>query len=458
MSEGGAPPSALPGVPGARHELVALLRLALPIAATQLGQMLLGAVDLAVVGRIGERELAAAGLGGMVFFSSSVVGMGLVLGIDPLVSQALGAGETKAARGWLWQGVWLALLVGVPLTVIGGALSFALESFGIEAATCVRTREYLVGRLPSVIPFLVLTACRSYLQAHGLTRPLLIGVVAANLLNLPLTILLGLGLGGWAGFGVAGAATANSIATLFQLGVAALALRRRGAEETAIDRPSRAPDRALLARASRIGTPIALTLLAEHGVFAIGTVLVARLGPGPLAGHHVALTLAALSFMVPLGIGQAASVRVGRAVGRGDRAGTRRAGFVAIGTGATFMLGAAAALALAPRPLAALIAGDQNAVAAALPLVQIAAAFQLFDGVQAVAGGALRGAGDTRAPMLANLGGYYVIALPAALWLGFGVDLGAPGVWWGLTSGLVVVAVTLTARFAVISDRAIARR
>lgn len=176
-----------------------------------------------------------------------------------------------------------------------------------------------------------------------------------------------------------------------------------------------------------------------------------------LASHQVAITLASMTFMVPVGIGAATSVRVGRAVGRGDAAGTRLAGLLGIGVGAAFMSGAALAFLLAPELLARLITNQAPVIAAALPLVLVAAVFQLSDGVQAVAAGALRGAGDTRLPLVANLGGHYLIGLPLGIVCAFEWGLGAQGLWWGLSAGLTVVAAILTHRFVRLSSRPVAR-
>jgi MATE family multidrug resistance protein len=214
---------------------------------------------------------------------------------------------------------------------------------------------------------------------------------------------------------------------------------------------------AVVRNAFRLGAPIGLQMLAEVGVFTIASIVMGRIGRTSLAAHQVALQLAGTTFMVPLGIGSAASVRVGQAIGRGDVPGTRRAGLVAIGTGAAFMLLCALLFVVAGEPLVRAFAKDAPVVRAAVPLVAIAAFFQLSDGVQAVASGALRGAGDTRWPLVSNLVGHYAIGLPTSLALAFGLGWGAQGLWWGLSAGLTGVAVALLARFVVLTRRPVAR-
>jgi MATE family multidrug resistance protein len=210
-------------------------------------------------------------------------------------------------------------------------------------------------------------------------------------------------------------------------------------------------------KALGLGTPFGLQLMAEFGVFSLVNVLMGNLDARSLAAHQVAITLASATFMVPVGIGAATSVRVGQAIGRQDAPGTRLAGMTGIGVGMGFMLCSAAAFLLLPRLLASVITSEVDVIEAVVPLLFVAAIFQLSDGVQAVASGALRGAGDTRFPLWANLGGHYLVGLPLGVLLGFGMGFGAAGLWWGLSAGLTCVAVALALRFRHASARPIAR-
>jgi MATE family multidrug resistance protein len=306
-----------------------------------------------------------------------------------------------------------------------------------------------------MVPFLLFAAMRSYLQAHGATRLIVIATIVGNLVNVgaDATLVFGVDALGIPAFGSAGAAAATSIVTTAMaamLGVAVAGLARE-ADDGTVAQPEAGR------RILRLGLPIGLQLMAEVGVFGLAAVLAGRLGTVPAGAHQVALTLASFTFSAVIGIGAATSVRVGRAVGRGDIPGTRAAGLTGLLFGAGFMTLTAAMFLIIPEPLARIFTDDEVIVAAAVPLLRIAAVFQLSDGAQAIAAGALRGAGDTRAPLYGNLVGHYAIGFPVMLVLAFGLDLGAPGLWWGLSAGLTATAIALTLRFLSLSSRPIAR-
>jgi len=435
------------------QELRALLKLTGPLLITQLGSMLLGVVDTAVVGRLGEIPLGAVGLGNTIFFTISVLGFGWMLALDPLIAQAVGAGERRQARYLLWQGIWVALIGTLPLTLLVVLVTENVHRFGVPAATVAEVTPYLYARLVGLAPFFVLAACRAFLQAREVTRPLVIGVVLANALNLPLTWGLVFGELGLPQLGTAGAGWASAVATVVQLSVAALAVTKLWGPHRRFHPPASPPIRKVLA----LGTPIGLQLAAEVGSFAIVTVLMSRLGTLALGAHNVALTLISTTFQVAVALGAATAVRVGHAVGRADAPGTRRSGLTGIAAGAVAMLAGALAFLTIPDVLARVITDEPTVITAAVPLFAVAAAFQISDGVQAVAAGALRGAGDTRWPLIANLVGHYAIGVPLGAGLAFALDWGPVGLWWGLSAGLTAVALGLGARFAWLSRRPIAR-
>ncbi|HJL19485.1 MAG TPA: MATE family efflux transporter [Sandaracinaceae bacterium LLY-WYZ-13_1] len=451
-------------MPRIRDELRALSRLTGPLLLTQLGQMLLGVVDTAVVGRLGEVPLAAVGLAGTVFFTITVLGFGWMLALDPLIAQAVGAGERTRARELLWQGGWVAAVGTVPLTGLVLAFGESLGLMGNPPAAVAEAQPYLYARLVGLLPFLALAAGRAFLQAHELTRPLVVSVIVANVLNLPLTWwlvhgdggleALGLAPVGFAGLGTAGAGWASTVATLVQLGVVLFAVRALWPRD--VPRVHR-PERAAVLRVLRLGTPIGLQLAAEVGSFAIATVLIGNLGTRPLSAHNVAITWISVTFQVAIAVGSATAVRVGHAIGRADAPGTRRAGLTGIASGAVAMIGGALVFLWVPSGLARVLTDEPGVIEATVPLLAVAAAFQLSDGVQAVAAGALRGAGDTRWPLVANLVGHYAIGVPLGASLAFVAGWGATGVWWGLSAGLTAVAVALTVRFGWLSRRPIAR-
>lgn len=435
-----------------RLELRALLHLATPLAILQLANSGVGAVGTAYAGRVSEAAQAAVGLGMTLFFGVSVIGLGLVLGFDPLVAQAVGAGERRA-RTLVWQAVWMAVLTGIPLASIQTVIALVLPHIGLDDETANLTRDYLLARVPSIFPFLIGAALRTYLQAYDRTRPLLVAAVVANVINVPLTHVAVITLG----WGALGAGIAATVATFAMMVVELLAVRGLLAEHGEPEPNERRIDRTALFHAARVGFPLATQLFAEVGAFTLATVLIGYLGSRALAAHNVALQLASLTFQVALALGAAASVRVGLAIGRADVEGTRRAGMLAIGVGVAFSVVAAIAFFVIPAPLAGVLTDEAGVIAAAVPLLYVASAFQLGDGMQAIAAGALRGAGDTRTTMFANLAGHYAIGLPLGLVLAFTLDLGAVGFWWGLSAGLTTVGVFLTWRFWKLSARAIAR-
>ncbi len=444
------------------RELRELLKLALPVAIAQAGTQLMGVVDVAVLGRLGPRELAAAGAGNAVFFAFSVIGIGIVLGIDPLVSQAVGAGDHARARRALWQGVWLAIIVTTILTIVLLIVASFMTVIGAPELV-EHARAFLVVRTTSLLPFLLFFVVRSYLQAYGRTQALVISMVVANILNFGGDLLLvfgGANLPQWGGplrmvppLGGVGGALATTICTIAEVAIVAIPLRAipvKGHQH--VDhRPS---PRDVL-QALRVGLPIGFQMGAEVGIFALVALLAGHAGALQLAAHQVAISLASFTFTLALGISAAASVRVGLAIGARDQSATRRAGHVAFLGGVLLMGTSAATFAWIPRQLARLLTDQEPVLAAAVPLLMVVAFFQLSDGIQAVGAGVLRGAGDTRYTLYANVVGHWFIGLPVALFLGFHLGWGVVGLWWGLFAGLTVVAVALLVRFELLSRRTI---
>ncbi len=436
-----------------KTELRELFRLAVPLAAAQAGTNLMGLVDVAVLGRVGAVELAGSGLANAIFFAFSIMGMGMVMGVDPLISQAFGAGDEVRARNVLWQGIWLALTVAGVLTLVLIGAAAALPYIGAEAELLPPARTFLLVRMLSLVPFMTFFAMRSYLQAHGTTRPLLVSMIVANIANFVLDLLLVFGgsrLPDWTGplqsvpaLGVGGAALATVICTILQLLIAG-----RAAFAIAVPGPvDHRWDSRRIAQAARVGLPLALQMGAEVGIFALVALLASRLGTLHLAAHQLVITIASFTFTIALGVAAAGYVRVGHAIGARSASRTRAAGHVAFIVGALVMGCSGLMFAIFPRALARLVTNQENVIAAALPLMLVAAVFQLSDGIQATGAGVLRGAGDTKWSFYANLFGHWFIGLPVALLLGFGMGLGIVGLWWGLCAGLTVVAVLLFLRF-----------
>lgn len=438
-----------------RREMRELFRLAIPVAAAQAGTQLMGLVDVAVLGRLGARELAAAGVGNAVFFAFCVVGIGTVLGIDPLVAQAVGAGDHARARRALWQGVWLAVVISAALTLTLVAGAYAMPLVGAPELT-EDARAFLLLRTAGLLPLLLFFVSRSYLQAYGRTRPLLVTMVAANVLNFGGDILFvfgGQSLPSWTGplrlippLHVAGAALATTICTILQLAIVAVPLRSMSID-LGTGHVDHRWNRKDVVQALRLGLPVGLQMGAEVGVFALVALLAARVGTLQLAAHQVAIGLAAFTFTIALGVAAAGTVRVGIAIGQRNRVATRTSGHVAFLGGILVMGASAAMFALMPRVMARLVTDQESIIHAAAPLLLVVAVFQLSDGIQAVGAGVLRGAGDTKYTLYANLLGHWCIGLPIALYLGFRLHQGVVGLWWGLCAGLTVVAVLLVVRF-----------
>ncbi len=445
----------------ARAEVRALVRLAVPLALASAGQSLMSVVDAAVVGRAGAVQLAGVGLGTLLFFAVSVAGMGTMMGLDPIVSQALGSGDGTRARHFLWQGAWLALLLGALLAVPLGFVPMLLGPIGIAPDVAAQASGHLLARLPSLPALLFFFAARSYLQGANAPRAVLLSAVMANVVNLLLDLLLvfgGEGLPPWTGvlraippLGAAGSGIATSVATWLQAGFVAWAAGRVPAAGPWVRRPVAREMRL----AVKLGAPVGLHMAAEVGVFALVGLMAGRLGAVPMAAHQVALALASFSFNAAVGIGNAGSVRVGWAVGSRDTPAARRAGLVAFGTGAALMSTWGLAFLLLPGLFARLMSSDPAVVAATTPLLRVAGLFQISDGIQAVGAGVLRGAGDTRFTLWANLVGHWALGLPAALGLGLALGYGVTGLWWGLLVGLSAVAVALFLRFRSVSSREI---
>lgn len=441
-------------------ELLKLLRLAAPLAAVQAGNQLMGVVDTAIVGRLSPAHLGAVGLGNGIIIPLSVLGLGTMLGLDPLISQAIGAREQERAHRLLWQGVWLAALLTLLLSAPLAAAPFFLEATGIEEEVAGLARAYALARIPGLFPFLLFFGMRSYLQALGNTRALVIAMVAANVLNVPASLLLvfgGASLPPWAGplaalppLGVVGAAIATNLCLILQPLILAVAISRLGASAA-----SRRPHPQEIREAFRVGAPVGLQMGAEVTIFALVGFLAGRLGSGALAAHQVSLALASFTFTLAVGIASAASVRVGLGIGAGDLPAVRRAGYLALAAGGGVMGLGGLAFLLIPGPLASLLTNDAETIARAAPLLAVAALFSVSDGVQAVGAGILRGAGDTRFAFYANLVGHWLVSLPLALWLS--ESLGVSGLWLGLSAGLTAVAIALGLRFRRIASRPIQR-
>lgn len=442
------------------------LHLALPITFAQIALMTMGLVDAALVGRVSQSELAAVSIGNAVVFAVVCPAMGVTLAVEPLASQAVGAGDLHRAWRAVRAAMLAVLVIAVPTMILTALLAFLLEPAGVDPVVAASAKRFIFARLPGIPTFLLFIAVKAYLEARGLTRPLFLIGWLANVVNLVVASLLvfgdraleriGLPAVGLPMLGSLGAGIATSIGSFLLAALTLLTAWRARPEGATLLRGEHAEVRAASRTLTKVGVPIGMQLLTEVGVFATVTVIMGRLGSTATAAHQIALGLASFTFMAIIGMSNATAVRVGRAIGAGERHGPRRAGIVGISLGAVWMVVCALLFLIFPRPLASLFTEDAAVLDACVPLMRIAAIFQIADGVQGVASGALRGAADTRFASVANIICHWCIGFPVALILGFVVGMGAPGLWWGLCAGLFAAALMLVTRFLRLSSRSIA--
>jgi len=423
-----------------------MLALAVPVVLAEVGWVSMGIVDTVMVGPLGPAAIGAVGVGSTLFVALAVFGIGLLLGLDTLVAGAFGAGRIRECHRWLHAGVALALLLTLPLMAVAWVGTESLRWWGFDPAVHVLLRPYLSIVTLSTLPLLLYAAFRRYLQAIDEVGPVMFALVSANVVNATANWVLVYGRLGVPALGTEGAAWATTISRAYMAGVLFVAIVRHDRRHrTGLFALVPAIDRARLGRLVALGLPAALQVVLEVGVFASASAFAGRLAPVSLAAHQIVLNLAALTFMVPLGLSSAAAVRVGQALGRGDPTGASRSGWTALALGLTFMAAAAGTFLLAPTKLLELFTRDATVIRTGVSLLFIAAVFQLFDGTQGVLTGALRGLGDTRTPMIWNLAGHWLLGLPLGYMLCFKWGWEVQGLWVGLSAGLVLIGLVLLA-------------
>lgn len=438
-------------------ELRALLALAIPVVLSELGWMTMTIVDLVMVGRLGPDAIGAVGLGNAIYYAPSLFGIGLMLGLDTVVSQSWGARRYDDCHRWLAQGMYVAAAF-TPLLMIGmlGA-SWLFTGHGVDATVARLTRSYVLLLNWGTFPLLVYGGFRRYLQGVGRVRPVAFALITANLVNLAGNWVLIYGHFGFPAMGVRGSALSTCAARVYMAGVLVWAAWRHESKRGhALFEHWPGPDWNRLRELLRLGLPAASQVVLEVAAFGAATVLASHLTPIALATHEIVLSCAAYTYMVPLGISAAAAVAVGHAVGSGQPKRARRAGLLSIGLGAGFMAVMALLLLTVPQPILRIWTSDRDVLRLGAHILVIVAAFQIFDGIQTVSTGALRGLGETRFPMLINLGGYWFFGLPLGALLCFPLKWGLSGLWIGLTVALITIAVVLCVRWMKDSRRPMA--
>ncbi len=421
-----------------------LLSLAIPVVLAEMGWFAMSIVDTVMVGPLGPAAIGAVGTGSILFMTLMVFGFGTLLALDTFVSQSFGAGRIDECHRWLFAGLQLAVVLSVLLMVVAVVGVTLLPSFGFHPELLRELQPYTARLVWSAPPLMAFVVFRRYLQAMNLVRPIMIALVAANLMNALVNWVLIYGHWGMPAMGVPGAAWATVAsrvvlaASLFGVIVWQERQRPSGLHDVPF-----AWDGPRVGHLFRLGWPAALQITLEVGVFAAASALAGRITPLASAANQVVLNIAGFIFMIPFGLASAAAVRVGQAVGRRDAAGVRRAGWTALGMATVVMTGSAILFFTVPEALIRIYSSDPSVIEVGVVLLFICAVFQLFDGLQTVATGALRGLGDTRSPMVANLVGHWAIGLPVGYALCFSYGWGVAGLWTGLSTGLILIGAAL---------------
>lgn len=422
-----------------------MAQVALPVVLINVGIQAMGVVDTLMVGRLGGAAIAAVALGNFFYFNVSVFGIGLLCAIDPVVAQAVGAGDSAAAARGVQRGLLMSLAVSVLVMCAllpGEWLLTALQQPGDVIGD---TAVYARSRIWGVVPFFVFNVMRQTLQAMGPVRPVIIAAVVANVVNAVANWVLIFGNAGAPALGVEGSGYATALSSWVMAAVLlALAWPLLRATVMPWHRESFAwPP---MVRMLRIGVPIGIQWFFESFAFGLTALFMGWMGTASLAGHEIALNLAALTFMVPLGVSGAAAAVVGRAIGRGDLAAARRDALAAIACGVGFMCLSAVVFIVAPEWLTARYTTELATVSVAVSLIPLAGWFQVFDGLQAVTSGVLRGTGDTRVPAILHMVAFWGVGIPLGYYLGFHTVLRERGLWLGLVAGLGAAALLQSAR------------
>jgi MATE family multidrug resistance protein len=428
-----------------RPEVKRLLELAAPLVVTQLASMMLGVVDTMMVGRVSVQVLGAAALGHVWVFGTLVFAMGVIYGMDPLVTQAHGSGDPVRQGRALQRGLMLAALVSVPIGLLWAVTDRAMILLGQSPDLAELAQVYAVAQIPGLPFFLAYTALRQYLAGRGIIKPAMVVALVANLVNVVANWALIFGHLGFPELGIYGAGLATTCTRIFMGLYLAVWLVRGDLARNGWTPWSRESfSWRGLTEIFDHGWPIGLQFLLEVWAFQTATLVAGRLGDAALAAHTVVLNVASIAFMIPMGISMAAVTRVGNLIGAGKPRGAQRAAWVALATGAIVTTGFATVFVIFRWQIPLLYNPDLTVQALAAAVFPIAAAFQVFDGSQVVGGGVLRGMGRTRPAALFNLIGYYFFALPLGWFMTFNLGLGLQGLWLGLAAGLAAVALMLT--------------
>lgn len=432
--------------PDIREELVKTLQLALPIALAQIAYITMGTVDTLMVGGLGAASIGGIGLGSSLFSIVLVLGVGLLSSMDTLISQAEGAKQEVRSRHLLYQGLWLALLASIPLSLCLVFLGNSLSAWGVTPEVRKIAQAYVNISVWSLPFSFIQLALQRYWQAKQKASIVTWVLILANLCNILGNLVFIFGRFGFPQMGALGTAVSTLLCRIFM----AVFLWIYTEKEIGILRPSIrekfsiAPQITLLRELLRIGLPASVTIGLEVGVFSMASIFAARISAASAAAHQIVLSIVSVTFMIPLGIGAATSVRVGFKLGAQNSRGALHAGWVGILLATGIMTVSSICMLIFPRWVLGIFTHEPDVTHLGLGILFFAALFQIFDGTQVAAAGALRGLGKTKIPMIANFLGHYAIGLTLGLWLAFHQNWGLRGIWAGLGTGLCAVALSLT--------------
>jgi MATE family multidrug resistance protein len=425
-----------------RQEFRPMLKLAGPLVLAELGWMSMGVVDTVMVGHLpySAEAIGAVSLGTVLFYVIALFGGGILLGLDTLVSQSFGAGDIEDCHHSLINSLYVVLPMAPLLMALVWFSIPLLPRYGVNPAVLALTVPFLKVLIWSTLPLLLYFAFRRYMQGMNIVKPIMIVLVTANAVNLAGNYVLIYGHLGMPAMGVAGSGWATCISRVYMaVCLFGYIVYYDWRHKTNLHKAEFTFDLARIRELLRLGLPAASQMSIEIGIFTLATIVIGRLQPAALAAHQIALNVSSVTYMVPLGISSAAAVRVGQAIGRRDPQAAARAGWAALILGVGFMSCAAVAFVLFPQFIVRVYSFDPEVMKIGVKLLVVSAIFQIFDGIQIVASGALRGAGETKIPMLTYGIAYWLIGLPLGYYLCFNRGWGATGIWAGLCFSLILI-------------------
>lgn len=439
--------------PPVRMEIRETLRLAIPLASAQVAQAATGFVDTVMMGWLGPESIAAGGLAAITFSAVLITTMGVVVGISPLVAEAYGSGYPQKIQQLTRQGVWLSVVLSLPVMVLLGQMPNFMQSVGQASGVVSLAKIYLDAILWGFFPALAFAMFRSVVSSVSLTRPLMVIVIAGTVFNCIGNYVLGFGKLGFAPMGVGGIAAASAVTHwLMLLAIVVYICNNRLLQSYRLFDNLFQLEPKIIKEILRVGLPIAVSFGMEVGLFSVTTYMMGILGPTVLAAHQIVFQTIAIIFMVPLGLSYATTIRVGQWLGQENLQGVERAAYTNMCLGGGFMTLMAVSLLLFPRQVIGLYIDVNNpnnaqVIALASPMFMVAALSQILDGVQTTAAGALRGLQDTRIPMVLSFLAFWGCGLASGYLLGFALGFGGIGLWLGQAIGVGVSAGVFLVRF-----------